>query len=332
MNKNRIFTATALALSLSWMGCNKSSKLDTPSTSTPTTGAVELKLKWPLGEHIVQDMDMKQTMEISMAAQPAPIKQSMTMGQEYGITVLKANPDGGHELEMEFLRARMSMTMAGKTMMEFDSAKKSSPGDKVNEAADVFGKIVGAKIRYFLNASNEVERLEGIDEMVNRLTSGAQGSAMAPIKSMFNEGYFKQLMSQNRFMPTNAVQIGDTWPVHTEFPMAPLGVMVMDFNFTFKSWELHGKRNCARLEFQGTIKSKPDPDASPSAMSVSSLDGTVSGTSWFDPDLGITIDTSMNQDMNMVMNMPMNQGAAGSKLVMTNQMNQVITIKLVSVK
>jgi hypothetical protein len=69
---------------------------------------------------------------------------------------------------------------------------------------------------------------------------------------------------------------------------------------------------------------------------MSILNGNSSGVSWFDPELGITIDTTMNQDMKMVMNMPMNPrgnpGAAGRMQTITNQMNQVMTIKLVSVK
>jgi prolyl oligopeptidase len=55
-----------------------------------------------------------------------------------------------------------------------------------------------------------------------------------------------------------------------------------------------------------------------------------------DPELGITIDTSMDQDMNMVMNVPMNPngkaGASGPMQSITNQMKQAMTIKLVSVK
>lgn len=335
MKKNLLLTAIALALSLSWMGCNKSGKLDKPSVEPAPTGAVELKLKWLKGERVVQDMDMKQNMELAIPGQPAPLKQDMTMGQEYGLTVLSETPDGGHEVEMEFLSARMGSTMGGKTLLDYDSAK-SSAEDKTNPVADLFGKIVGSKIQFFLDASNEVQRIEGVEALVARLTSGAQAAALAPLKSMFNEGYFKQMMSANRFMPPKAVQPGDTWPVQMEFPMGPLGTMVMNYSFTFESWQRHGKRNCARLEFQGTITTKPDPGAKPAGMSMSILDGSTSGVSWFDPELGKTIDTSMNQDMKMVIKMPMpsrgKPGAAAQVQAMTNQMNQVITIKLVSVK
>ena len=54
-------------------------------------GGVELK--WLPDEHIVMDMDMHQNMEISIPSQPAPMKQNMTMGQEYGLTVLMENPE-----------------------------------------------------------------------------------------------------------------------------------------------------------------------------------------------------------------------------------------------
>jgi hypothetical protein len=338
MKRNLILIATLLAVTLPFAGCNKSGKLAKRSEFKPPSGPVELKLKWPVGERIEQDLDMKQTMVMSMPGQPAPMKQDMTMGQAYGLTVLAETPDGGHEVEMDFLSARMGMSSGGKTTMEYDSEKKAA-ADKPNPLADVFGKIVGSKIRFFLDASNAVERIEGMDDMMNRLSAGGNAAATASLKSMYSEGYFKQMMSANRFMPPKAVQPGDTWPVQFEFPMAALGTMVLDYTFTFQSWEMHGKRNCARMEFSGTIQTKPDPAAKPGAMSISILDGSSTGMSWFDPELGITIDTTMNQDMKMVVTVPMPQRAkAGAKKAatqmqsITNQMNQVMTIKLVSVK
>jgi hypothetical protein len=71
-------------------------------------------------------------------------------------------------------------------------------------------------------------------------------------------------------------------------------------------------------------------------MSMTILDGSFSGVSWFDPELGITIDMTMNQDMKMAMTIPMNgrgnAAAAPRTQTMTNIMSQVITVKLDSVK
>jgi hypothetical protein len=68
MNKNILLITVALALSLSGVGCNKSGKLDKGSTFKATSGPVELKLKWPVGQRVVQSFDMKQSAEISIPA------------------------------------------------------------------------------------------------------------------------------------------------------------------------------------------------------------------------------------------------------------------------
>jgi Family of unknown function (DUF6263) len=335
MNKQHLFCIAAATLIMVGTGCNKAGKLSKPSKFTPPTGPVKLKLKWMPGERVVQDMDMKTKMDIDMPGQPAPMHQDITMGEKYALTVLKETPDGGHEVEMEFLSARMDVEAAGKTVINYDSTKKSGEDGK-NPMADMFSKIIGCKIQVFMDANNNVDRIEGVHEMMNRLSAGGANAALAPLKSMFSEGYFKQMMSSSRFMPPNAVAPGDTWPVRLEFPMGPLGTFVLDYTFTFQGWETHGVRNCARLEFQGEIKTKPGSAPSPTGMTMDIQNGTTSGVSWFDPELGIIIDTVMNQDMTMDMALPRNPygkpGTDSQPKKITSQMNQVINIKLDSVE
>jgi hypothetical protein len=334
MKKIILLIIVTLALGLSGMGCNKSSgKLDTTSKFTAPSGPIEFKLKWPVGERIVQSLDLKQNSEISVPMQPNPIKQEMTMGQTYGLSVLKETADGGREVEMEFLSMRMNIAQGGKSMVDYDSAKKA-PADNSNPVAGIFKKMIGVKIKFVMDASNQVQRVEGLDELSNRLTTGGRGDASAMFKSMFNEGYFKQMMDHSQNLPPKPVQPGDTWPVKREIMMGDLGAMVMAYDFTFQSWEQHGKRTCARLDFQGTVKSRPGQAPAPNGMNINIQDGNTSGTSWFDPELGMFIDSTFNQDIKMTMTMPMGgRGkAAGQTMTMTNNMSQVISIKLDSVK
>ena len=90
MKKNILLTAVALALSLSWVGCNKSGKLNKTSEHKVPSGPVELKLKWPVGERIVQDMDMKMNMEFSIPGRPAP----METGHEHGARIRAYGVEG----------------------------------------------------------------------------------------------------------------------------------------------------------------------------------------------------------------------------------------------
>jgi serine/threonine protein kinase len=294
-----------------------STKLNRFSTFTPPAGPVELKMKWPpVGERVVFDTETKRNGEYLYPSQPDPLKENLTKEQKFGLTVLKATPEGGHEVELEFLSRRERIVLGGKRVVDYDSTEKSSALGP-NSLADLFGKVVGSKIRYFLNASNEVERMEGVDELKQRLSSGASTNASAFSRIPYGEVYLKQMMNGlHLYLPPKAVQPGDTWPFQMEIAMSPLGTVSLDYTVTFQNWEQHWKRNCARLEFQSTLKTKPDPNSNPAGTSVSSFEGTISGVAWFDPELGMIIETAANSDMKMVINnMPTNSsgnpGASG---------------------
>jgi hypothetical protein len=333
--KKIVFLITATLLSgLCWVGCNKSGKLNQSSTVTAPTGPVELKLKWPVGERVVQNFQLKMNMEISGQNLPNPIKQDMTLGERYGLNVLNADANGGHEVEMEFLGMQMRMDQGGKTLVDYDSEKKSSePGKDPKLAAmeKMFQSIVGAKIHYFLDASNEVQRIEGVDALTSQSSAGGRADAASSMKSMFSEDSLKQMIS-GQHLPPKPVQPGDSWPVQMDIAMGELGTMALDYTFNFVRWETHGKRTCARLEFQGGMKSKSSPDSTATGMTFSVQNGDSSGVSWFDPELGLVIDTIMNQDMNVNMTVPMNGRGKKATQNLTNVMKQAITIKLESVK
>ena len=148
---------------------------------------------------------------------------------------------------------------------------------------------MGAKVRYFLDANDQVERMEGVDELVkrlnftegaklkpgmtwdnqaldnviNRILSGARRPLVADttwLRNMFNEEYFKKKLDPS-FLPAKAVQPGDTWNFSGEWLMyagSLIGVaLVRDCAVTFERWEMREERICARLEFRGTEKTKP---------------------------------------------------------------------------
>ena len=146
-----------------------------------------------------------------------------------------------------------------------------SAADTSRGCRDVFyGKIVGSKIRYFLNARNEVDRMEGAEELASRLTfsagaklkpgttwdkkvldgllkqdglSAQQPEHFAWLRNIFSKAYFESKI-HHQFLPTHAVQPGDTWPVFHEYPIGVIRVLervlVRDFKVTFHGWETHG--------------------------------------------------------------------------------------------
>jgi len=248
--------------------------------------------------------------------------------------VLKDTADGGHEVELEFLSLRMKIDQGGKPVLDYNTAEKTSNPARNPTATAVqkmFQNVIGAKIQYFLDASNQVERLEGADALMSRIAASGHADAIGGFKTMFNEGSLKQMINAE-FMPPKPVQPGDTWPVQTDIVMGDLGTMVMDYTYTLTGWEKHGQRTCARLEFQGTMKIKPDAASAPAGLATSVRDGSSSGVSWFDPELGMIIDTTLNQDMNVTLNVPITARGKKSTQTITGLMKQAIAIKLESVK
>ena len=225
----------------------------------------------------------------------------------------------------------MTVNMNGREVMTFDS-RGESLGDANNPAASAFRRMVGAKLKFLLDSSNHVSKVEGWSELVAKMTAGTAGAQM--LGGVFTEDYFKQLADFSQGLPGKAVQPGDTWPVKRTIVMGPLGVATLDLTYTFKSWEQRDKRQCARLEFSGPIHGgAPSTNSVMMGIRMAILQGTTSGQSWFDPELGLTIDADVNQKLNVLMSFPgTNAPARGANPSgsMTNVMGQRIRLRLLS--
>jgi tRNA A-37 threonylcarbamoyl transferase component Bud32/uncharacterized PurR-regulated membrane protein YhhQ (DUF165 family) len=280
----------------------KAASKDTASEPSPA-GPVELKWKWPpVGERVVFDLEMKRNGEYLNPDWPEPLKEYRTLEKKFGLTVLKATSGDGHEVELEFLSFRDQLALGGKTVLDYNSTQPAS-APASNSMAGLYGKVVGSKIRYLLNADNEVVRMEGVDELEKRLSSGVPTNALAFSRIPFSEAYLKEMMNGlHQYLPRQAVRPGDTWPFQMDMAMSPLGTVTTDYTVTFQSWEQHWKRNCARLEIRSTVKTKTNRESDAAGISVSSFEGTGSGVAWFDPELGMIIETTGNNDMKMVIN------------------------------
>ena len=94
---------------------------------------------------------------------------------------------------------------------------------------------------------------------------------------------------------------------------------------------MHENRHCARLELQGIMKVKADPNLKRDETHYHSRDGVSEGVAWFDPELGQFIEIDTKNDINADKT-PRNQsdspGTAGQMQTITTQRHQVSAIKL----
>jgi hypothetical protein len=331
----------------------------------PPAGPVELKMKWPLGARIIREMDLKQNMEIHKPGKPDPVKQVLSMTTQYACTVVKELQGGGREVDLQHLSFHLEFD-SGAYLWRYDSAWEYAEGGP--PVAEPFKTVMGAKVRYFLDANNQVERMEGVDELVNQLNL-RDGVKLKPgmtwdnqaldkviariisgsrqpqtdttwLRMMFNEEYFKKKLDPS-FFPAKAVQPGDTWNFSGERRMGKgklLGVdITRDCTVTFQCWEMRGQHLCARLEFRGTEKTKPQLQSEAAKAMAPVTESTLSGVAWFDPELGRGIETVSSRDFTVTSNKwaaapYANPTVRGHIQATTDRHHQVITEKLVSVQ
>ena len=309
MKTSNYLLMALLALGLSGAACNKSPAVKVEHTSMPA-GPVELQLKWPLNRHAVQSFDMKLTLNMTVPGLPQPMKEDMAMGQDMALTVTRELDGGKREVEMEYLKMKVSASMAGKQMMEFDSSKKAAKD--ADPATAAIRKLVGAKIQFILDASNRVESVQGVEALQGRLREILKGDQSGTLKSLMGPDALKQMVDHAASLPAKPVKPGDSWPVQREYPLGQLGTLVLDFTNTLTGWEKLHDRWCAKIGVEGTIKSKAtDPaDAEVNGMSIKVSDGTCSGETWFDIDLGMFVESTLNNDLKMAITVPASRPGA----------------------
>jgi hypothetical protein len=337
MKKKCLLLVLMLAPILPWVGCRKSEKSAKPVVLP--SGPVELTLQWPVDRRMVERMDIRQTSEITLPGMPNPMKQNMNLGQTYSLSVLRQTPEGGREVEMQFLTESMLMTMGDQTLADVDTGRKGA-ADTNNPVAALLQQLVGARLQFILNASNRVEAVRGVDGLRQRLApylaGGGPGMAES-IGSIYQEDYFRQMLDRGRNLPEHPVAPGDTWPVKLEVSMGQLGTMVLNYTFTLAGWEVRDHHACAMVTFEGTITSKSGPNPGPSGMSINVQQGKSSGETWFDIDRGVLTQSDAHQVMKLQMSLPQAKGAtdtAGARArpqTLAVDLDQIVTTRLESV-
>ncbi len=269
------------------------------SASTPTVGLVELKAKWLSGRRYVLDIDLKQNTDFLLKGRAETIREDVTLGNQVALTVARGKTgDIGHEVELEFLNARLGVKMGDHTLLDYNSANPPAENE-TNGVAAFFGLILGGKLQYFLNASNDAERLDGVAELVQRVQSVQTNPLTSDLKKIYGTAFFEAFTNANPFLPHQPVRPGDAWSSHIEYPVAGVGIEVWDCKVVFQNWEVHENHKCARLALQGIMKTKSDPNSKRDETAYHARDGVSEGVAWFDPDEGQILEADMKKDLNV---------------------------------
>jgi RNA polymerase sigma factor (sigma-70 family) len=140
----------------------------------------------------------------------------------------------------------------GGSKIEYDSTKE---GTATNPLAEFFKALVGAEFRVTLGRAYKVEKVEGRDEFVQRLTKANPGTA-ALVSQLFGEEAFRQ-MAEEPFaaLREGLTRPGDSWVRTRCLDMGPVGVYESKYTYTYKGRD-RKDNNLDRIEVTTALRYK----------------------------------------------------------------------------
>ncbi|HZL79925.1 MAG TPA: DUF6263 family protein [Candidatus Limnocylindrales bacterium] len=273
-------------------------EIATPGGSDAERAPIEMQMKWQTGKKYVMHRETTQTSETKQPNQPKPVKQVVKMTQDFNLFLVRELDNGGWQLQLEFEDLTLEVTAGDRKMFSADSTQNSAQ-DANNPVGARLRKMVGARLQYFINANGKVEKMEGYQELVNRV-AGENSQEQAAFRDLFNENTLKQYGSIGEdTTPRRVVKLGDSWAVRLEVP-ADIGILNLNLKCAFKNWEQHADRKCMRIKFTGNFSPQAAPNTSNLPVKIDK--GRLSGELWFDPELGMVVEFAFDTDMNVKIN------------------------------
>ncbi len=274
---------------------------------------IEIQQHWAVGKKYFVTMQMAQQSTFAMAGKT--IEQGMTMTMETSMAVSQHEDGLRKRILLRYDRTAMEMNMSGQKI-SYDSAKPGEGTDPLGMGKTI-GAMVGKELKLVANAKDEITDIENFDELLASFAPSAVPGF--DIRKMFDKEQLTQSMRQGALqsVPGKPVAPGDSWPFSNAVTMPQLGKVAISGNYTFQKM---GERNgvpCAEITVDGKVSMDmaPTAEADPAnpnpvaALQMKVTNGSIKGTLWFDPKLGVARDVQLVQEMTISMKNPLDPTA-----------------------
>lgn len=268
------------------------------TTAGSDHSSVVLQLGWQPGKKYVMRKEDIQTLELKYAGQIKPVKQVQKQTMDLAYMPVRKLDNGGWQLQLEFESLTLVVSNGNRRAFVADSTQ-SPAQDAQNSLGARYRKMVGGRLEYFTDANRKVERMNGYQELINRV-AGNDPREQAAFKDSFDEISLEKFGSVGEdTVPSRTVSVGDRWVVSMNAP-SNVGSLQVNIECRFKNWEQRANRRCAHIVFTGTLSSDAVPDISTLRAKIEK--GKITGEFWFDPELGGAVESTENIDAQLKIN------------------------------
>ncbi len=168
-----------------------------------------IKVKWAVGKKYEWHMEFNHSKETASPGQPQPTKTGMKWTQDINLTVLKELPNGGRQLEFEFVDESLEASRAGHSVLRFDSTE--TPAVTKSNEFSILGAVAGTRLQYFTDANGLVQRVEGMNQLTNHIAAVGTSQQRHLFADLLSERSLTNYFSFGQGTPNRIVKVGDSW-------------------------------------------------------------------------------------------------------------------------
>jgi len=249
---------------------------------------VELKWKFEKDKTFYQTMttDTKQTMKVM----GMDISQNQLQTFIFSWTPKEVDKDKT-VIEQKIEGVRMDIEIGG-NKITYDSTKDTAAG---NPLAEFFKALVGSVFKLTVSPDMKIQKIEGRDEFVKKLTNANQ--QMEPLlKQILSEEALKEIADPAfAAVPNKPVKKGETWKKDSKLNMGPIGSYDTQYTYTYEGKD--GKLD--KIKVDTSLKYQPPTAAAAGALpfqivSADLKSKNASGTILFNSEAGRLESTEMS--------------------------------------
>ena len=187
----------------------------------------DLAWKFEKDKSFYQELTTKTTQAIKVMGQDVNQIQDQTFYFKW--TPVKQDGDKW-QIKQTIEGVKMRIDIAGNPI-SFDS---TTPTATANTALSEFFKaLIGAEFTLTLNKDMKVEKVEGRDEFLKKLSAANQ--QMEPLlKKILSDEALKQMADPTFGIMKKDVKKDDKWPTEVKLDLGPIGSYLTTYNYTYK--------------------------------------------------------------------------------------------------
>jgi len=302
----------------------------TPATVLPSNDTLVSRPPMRVGERSVFQFNLTTKSIINVPNIPRPVESREVMSQTMSVSILKEQPDGVYLTEFAILSAAMEQeSPEGKITVSSDSNPPQNP--KALSTWNLVKAMSGAKFYIYVTKDWDIVKIEGIEKMIEKMKKTCSPQIVQQMQESFNDETMKEMTNTyGKVLPDNPVKVGDDWSCSSKASVPVSGKLISNIKYKFVRWEEHLGRQCIVLEMSGSMTSKGAGEQPILGPKISMRDINISGTLWYDPVTGDTVESTINQTYNMDILQKIRDRQGFREVKMTGQVTNYTNSRLIS--